>query len=98
MPGIGPGREIIMSKKDQFEIMDVDAVHLFSNLISFNVNAEEVCMGLGIRDVREPASVEVHSYLHITIPHVLRFAEAVNEQVNQLIERGVISRGYEPEQ
>ena len=88
-----------MSADDQrFEIIDENAEHLYSNLISFNVNAEEVCMGLGIRDVREPAAVEVHSYLHITIPHFLRFAEAVNEQVNMLIERGVLTRQGEPEQ
>ncbi len=85
-------------KNDTFEILDEEAEHLYSNLISFNVNAEEVCMGLGIRDVRDPGMVDIHSYLHLTIPHFLRFAEAVNEQVNLLIERGVISRGDEPEQ
>lgn len=88
-----------MSKEEQrFEIMDEEAEHLYSNLISFNVNAEEVCMGLGIRDVRDTATVNIHSYLHITIPHFLRFAEAVNEQVNMLIERGVLTRQGEPEQ
>ena len=86
-----------MSNHDKFEIIDDEAQHLFSNLISFNINAEEVCMGLGIRDIKAPSVVGVHSYLHLTIPHFLRFAEAVNEQVNILIEKGVISRG-EPEQ
>jgi hypothetical protein len=86
-----------MAQDDSFEILDDEAEHLFSNLISFNINAEEVCMGLGIRDIKSPTTVNVHSYLHLTIPHFLRFAEAVNEQVNVLIERGVISRG-EPEQ
>ncbi|MCP5049653.1 MAG: hypothetical protein GY940_20960 [bacterium] len=87
-----------MPKDEQFEILDEGAEHLYSNLISFSINAEEVCMGLGIRDIRSPSMVDVHSYLHLTIPHFLRFAEAVNEQVNLLIERGVISRGDEPEQ
>ncbi len=86
-----------MPKDDSFEIIDDEAEHLFSNLISFNLNAEEVCMGLGIRDIKSPSTVSVHSYLHLTIPHFLRFAEAVNEQVNLLIDKGVISRG-EPEQ
>jgi hypothetical protein len=86
-----------MPRDEKFEIMDEGSEHLYSNLISFNINAEEVCMGLGIRDIKSPTSVEVHSYLHLTIPHFLRFAEAVNEQVNILIEKGVISRG-EPEQ
>jgi hypothetical protein len=85
-------------EEQRFEVIDEGADHMYSNLISFNVNAEEVCMGLGIRDVRDPAVVDVHSYLHLTIPHFLRFAEAVNEQVNLLIERGVLTRQGEPEQ
>jgi hypothetical protein len=80
----------------RFEIMDEEAVHVFSNLISFNVNAEEVCMGLGIRDVKEASLVHIHTYAHLTIPHFVRFVEAVNGQMNTLMERGVITR--EPEQ
>jgi hypothetical protein len=83
-------------QQQQLELMDDESQHLYSNLISFNLNSEEVCMGLGIRDVKEPALVHVHSYVHLTVPHFLRFAEAVNEQVNMLIDRGVITR--EPEQ
>ncbi len=80
----------------QLEIIDEEAIHAFSNLISFNLNAEEVCMGLGIRDVKDGAIVNIHTYVHMTIPHFVRFADAVNEQVNVLIDRGIISR--EPEQ
>lgn len=85
-----------MQANERLDIIDEGAEHLYSNLISFNINAEEVCMGFGIRDVKEANLVDVHSYMHLTIPHFLRFAEAVNQQVNILIERGVISR--EPEQ
>jgi len=76
----------------KLDIFDEDAQDLFSNLISFNINPEEVCLGLGIRDVKNNNLVRVHSYLHLTIPHFLRFAEAVNNQVNILMEKGVISR------
>ena len=86
-----------MPTDDTFELVDDEAENLYSNLISFNINGEEACLGLGIRDIQDPKQVNIHSYLHITIPHFLRFAEAVNEQVNMLIEKGVISRG-EPEQ
>ncbi|MFC2155915.1 hypothetical protein ACFLRB_05450 [Acidobacteriota bacterium] len=85
-----------MPEQEQLEILDENAESLFSNLISFNINPEEVCMGLGIRDVREPNLVNVYTYLHLIIFHFLRFADAVNKQVNMLIEKGVISR--EPEQ
>jgi hypothetical protein len=85
-----------MAEHEQIEIIDDNAMHLFTNLISFNINPEEVCMGLGIRDVKEPNLVNVDTYIHLTIPHFLRFADAVNKQVNMLIEKGVISR--EPEQ
>ena len=85
-----------MQGAEQLEIVDDHAENHFSNLISFNINAEEICMGFGIRDVKEQNVVNVHSYIHLTIPHFLRFAEAVHQQVNILIERGVISR--EPEQ
>ena len=85
-----------MKRNDPLEIIDEDAYHMFSNLISFNLNAEEVCMGLGIREVKETSIVKIHTYVHLTIPHFLRFADAVNEQMNMLIERGIISR--EPEQ
>ncbi len=81
---------------NRLEIIDDDSMHTFTNLISFSINAEEVCMGLGIRDVRDASLVNVHTYVHLTIPHFLRFAEAVHEQVNVLIDRGVITR--EPEQ
>jgi hypothetical protein len=85
-----------MAEHEQIEIIDDNSMHLFTNLISFNINPEEVCMGLGIRDVKEPNLVNVDTYIHLTIPHFLRFADAVNKQVNMLIEKGVISR--EPEQ
>jgi hypothetical protein len=78
------------------EVIDDEAQNFFSNLISFNINAEEVCMGFGIRNVKATNEVNIHTYMHLTIPHFLRFADTVNQQVNLLIERGVISR--EPEQ
>lgn len=81
--------------EEKIEIIDDQAVHLFANLISFTLNPEEVCMGMGIRDIREPARVQVHTYLHLTIPHFLRFAETVTKQVETLIEKGVISRETE---
>jgi hypothetical protein len=81
--------------EEKIEIIDDQAVHLFANLISFTLNPEEICMGMGIRDIREPARVQVHTYLHLTIPHFLRFAETVTKQVETLIEKGVISRETE---
>jgi hypothetical protein len=81
--------------EEKIEIIDDQAVHLFANLISFTLNPEEICMGMGIRDIREPARVQVHTYLHLTIPHFLRFAETVAKQVETLIEKGVISRETE---
>ncbi len=85
-----------MEEKENLEIYDEDAEDLYANIISFNLNPEEVCMGLGIRDVKDPSIVKVHTYLHLTIPHFLRYAETVNKQVQLLIDKGVISR--EPEQ
>ena len=81
-----------MTDNNKLEILDEDAQSLYSNLISFNINPEEVCLGLGIRDVKNADLVRVHTYVHLTIPHFLRFAEAVNKQVNILMEKGVISR------
>jgi hypothetical protein len=81
-----------MKDNKQLEIMDEEAHSLYSNLISFNINPEEVCLGLGIRDVKNASLVRVHTYVHLTIPHFLRFAESVNKQVNILMEKGVISR------
>lgn len=85
-----------MSNNEKLEIIDENAENLFSNLISFYINPEEICMGMGIRDARDPQVVNIHTYLHLTIPHFLRFADAVNKQVDLLIEKGVVSR--EPEQ
>lgn len=81
-----------MEKNEKIEIHDDEANHIYSNLISFNVNPEEVCMGLGIRTIKDPNAVDLQTYVHLTIPHFLRFAEAVNKQVNLLMEKGVISR------
>lgn len=77
---------------EALEIVDDEAEHLFSNLASFNINAEEVCVGFGIRDVKETNAVNIHTYMHLTIPHFMRFAETVKQQVNLLIDRGIISR------
>jgi hypothetical protein len=85
-----------MSEKEFMEVIDDEAQNFFSNLISFNINAEEVCLGFGIRNLKDTNEVNIHTYMHLTIPHFLRFADTVNQQVNLLIERGVISR--EPEQ
>ncbi len=81
---------------EQMQVADEEALHLFSNLASFNVNAEEVCIGFGIRDGRETNLVHMHTFMHLTVPHFLRFAETVNQQISLLVDRGVISR--EPEQ
>ncbi len=82
-------------QNEQLEFLDEHAEHIFSNTIFFRVNPEEVCMGLGIRDVQDTNTVNVHNYLHLTIPHFLRFAETINKQVQLLIEKGVISRETE---
>lgn len=81
-----------MHENEKIEIIDTNAQHIYSNLISFNVNPEEVCMGMGIRNVKNANTVTVQSYIHLTIPHFLRFAETVNKQVTLLMEKGVISR------
>ena len=85
-----------MDKNEKIEITDDNAEQIYTNLISFNVNPEEVCMGMGIREIKEPNHVNIQTYVHLTIPHFLRFADAVNKQVSLLVEKGVISR--EPEQ
>ena len=81
-----------MTDEEKLEIVDDNARHLFTNLISFSVNPEEVCMGLGIRDIKDQNRVKLDSYVHLTIPHFLRFAEAVNKQVNLLIEKAIRPR------
>jgi len=77
---------------EKLDIRDDQAVHLFANLISFNINPEEICIGMGIRELQQPQTVNVHTYMHLTIPHFLRFAEAVQHQVDILLEKGVITR------
>jgi len=81
--------------EEKIDISDENAVHVYSNLISFNINPEEICLGMGIRDVKDPFKINVHTYLHLTIPHFLRFADAVSKQVDLLIEKGVISKETE---
>jgi hypothetical protein len=85
-----------VEKTEKIEIMDENAGHIYSNLISFNVNPEEVCMGMGIREIKDANHINIQTYVHLTIPHFLRFADAVNKQVSLLVEKGVISK--EPEQ
>ena len=85
-----------MDENKPFELIDKDAKTLYANLVSFNINPEEVCLGLGLRDIQNNDKVNIHSYLYMSVPHFLRFAEAVGKQVDLLIEKGVISR--EPEQ
>lgn len=80
---------------EKLNISDDQSVHLYANLVSFHVNPEEICLGMGIRNVQDPQRVDVHSYIHLTIPHFLRFADTVNKQVELLIEKGVITRETE---
>jgi hypothetical protein len=85
-----------MQIEDKFEINDEEAENIYTNLISFNISPEEVCMGIGIRDTRIPNQVNVSNYVYMSIPHFLRFADTVNKQVELLIDKGIISK--EPEQ
>ena len=85
-----------MKDDEKIKIFDKTAERLYANIISFNINPEEVCMGLGIRDVKDPNIVNVNNYVYMSIPHFLRFADTVNKQVELLIEKGIISK--EPEQ
>ncbi len=81
---------------DKLDVMDAEAEHMFSNLVTFSVSAEEVCLGFGIRDIQEENLVNIHTYLHMTIPHFLRFADAINQQIQFLIDKGIITK--EPKQ
>ncbi|MBE0665972.1 MAG: hypothetical protein IH584_09110 [Candidatus Aminicenantes bacterium] len=67
-------------KEEKIEIADLHSHHVYANLISFNVNPEEICLGLGIRDVKDPSRVNIHTYAHLTIPHFLRFADMVTNR------------------
>lgn len=82
--------------EEKLDVCDEEAQHFFSNLACFHVNPEEICFGLGIRDFNEANRVHIHTYVHLTIPHFLRFAQLVNKQIDFLVEKGVVSR--EPEQ
>jgi len=81
---------------EKLDVLDSEAEHLFSNLVTFSVSPEEVCLGLGIRDIQEENLVNIHTYLHMTIPHFLRFADAINQQIQFLIDKGIITK--EPKQ
>ena len=85
-----------MKNEEKIEINDEMAERSYANLVSFNINPEEVCMGIGIRDVKDQNIVNVGNYVYMSIPHFLRFADTVNKQVELLIEKGIISK--EPEQ
>jgi len=85
-----------MKNEEKIIINDEEAENIYTNIISFNINPEEVCMGIGVRDIREPNLVNVSNYAYMSIPHFLRFADTVNKQVELLIEKGIISK--EPEQ
>ena len=85
-----------MQNEEQIEVYEEDAESIYSNIVSFNINPEEVCMGVGIRNVQNPNVVNVSKYIYMSIPHFLRFADAVNKQVELLIDKGIISK--EPEQ
>ena len=85
-----------MQSEEKIEVYDDEAENIYSNIISFNINPEEVCMGVGVRDVKDPKKVNVSNYVYLSIPHFLRFADTVNKQVELLIEKGIISK--EPEQ
>ena len=52
-------------------IDDKEARRIYSNIISINVSPEEVCLGLGVIDVKDPKKVDVDSYVYLSIPHFL---------------------------
>jgi len=75
-------------------VNDEQAPHLFSNLISVHVNPEEACLGIGIRDVAQDSQIMMQHYVHLTIPHFVRFAQAVNQQLQLLVDKGVVTPEY----
>ncbi len=77
---------------EKIKIDDQIAEHCFANFSVFNTGPEEICIGFGVRDLQDPYKVNLFHYYHLTIPHFLRFAQLVNQQMELLEEKGVISR------
>ena len=84
-----------MPEKAEIIVDDKDARRLYSNLISINVSPEEVCLGFGVIDVKNTKKVNVDSYVYLSIPHFIRFADAVHKNMEMLIAKGVITKETE---
>ncbi len=84
-----------MYKEEDMEIFDEEAKHQFTNIVSVLANPEEACLGIGVRDVQNPNVVKVESYVHMSIPHFLRFAQSIEAQLKVMEEKGVITRELE---
>jgi hypothetical protein len=84
-----------MSQKTEIIVNDKEARRLYSNLISINVSPEEVCLGFGVIDIKDSKKVNVDSYVYLSIPHFIRFADAVNKNMEMLIDKGVITKEME---
>ena len=76
-------------------VNDKEAQKIYANLVSVNVNPEEACLGLGIRDMQNPELVNIHTYVYLSIPHFIRFTQVVNQNMEALVKKGVITKEAE---
>ncbi len=71
-------------------VFEDDAVHLSGNVVISRLDGEELLLGFGNRRFNLPNEVDIHSFIHLSIPHFIRMFFMLSNNLNKMKESGVI--------
>src|SRR4030042_4509983 len=65
-------------------VHDEQSQHLHANVALFNFDGEEVTFGFGNRRFKDHSEVDIHSYIHLSVPHFVRLHRLMTDMMNKL--------------
>ena len=69
-------------------VHDEQSLHLHANIALFNFDGEEVTFGFGNRRFKDRSEVDIHSYIHLSVPHFVRLHRLMTDMMNKLTSSG----------
>ncbi len=83
-------RMTLSPEEKPLRVFEEDADHLSGNVIVFRIDGEEVVLGFGNRRFNNPHEVDIHSFIHLSIPHFIRLYFMLVNNMKTMKEKGII--------
>jgi hypothetical protein len=79
-----------VEQEQVLKVFEEDAVHLSGNVVISRLDGEELLLGFGNRRFNRPNEVDIHSFMHLSVPHFIRMFFMLSNNLNKMKEQGVI--------